>query len=76
MSEDQMDLREQMQKIGDTVSEYKEKLVTTFKGMEVAVKDWNFSVGKMAEEYTVVVNVKLSVKPKSTAATVETDTTM
>jgi hypothetical protein len=63
-SEKQINLNEQMQKIGATIAEYKDKLVTNFKGMEVSVKDWHFSVGKMEEQYNVEVVVKLNIKPK------------
>jgi hypothetical protein len=59
-----MDVTARMQKIGETISEYKEKLVATFKDMEVDVKDWHFAVGKADKEYTVEINVKLGIKPK------------
>ena len=58
------DMTERIQKIGQTVNEYKDTIVNTFKDMDVDVKDWNFAVGKSAEEYTVEVNVKLGIKPK------------
>ncbi len=35
-----------------------------FKDMDVEVKDWHFTVGKLENEYTVEVNVKLCIKPK------------
>jgi hypothetical protein len=64
MSGKSMDMTERMQKIGETVSEYKEKLVSTFKDMDVEVKDWHFAVGKAEKEYIVEVNVKLGIKSK------------
>lgn len=64
-SEVQVNLNEQMQKIGATISEYKDKLTATFKDMDVAVKDWHFSVGKSDKEYNIEVVVKLNVKPKA-----------
>ncbi len=64
MSDKNIDVTERMQKIGETVSEYKDKLVSTFKDMDIEVTDWHFAVGKNDKEYTVEVNVKLSVKPK------------
>jgi hypothetical protein len=57
---------ERMQKIGETVNQYKDALVATFKDMEVEIKDWNFAVGKAEKEYNVEVNVKLTIKPKKT----------
>jgi len=67
MSEKSVDVPEQIHKIGETISEYKDKLVATFKDMEVEVKDWHFSVGKAEKEYTIEVNVKLGIKPKKQA---------
>jgi ribosome-associated translation inhibitor RaiA len=64
MSGKNIDVTERMQKIGETIAEYKDKLVSTFKDMEVEVKDWHFAVGKAEKEYTVEVNVKLGIKPK------------
>ena len=60
----EIDVTGPIHKIGETISEYKDKLVATFKDMDVEVKDWNFAVGKAENEYTVEVNVKLSIKPK------------
>jgi hypothetical protein len=64
MSDKNIDMTARMQKIGETISEYKDKIVSTFKDMEVEVKDWHFSVGKAEKEYIVEVNVKLGIKPK------------
>ena len=64
MPENKIDMTERLQKIGETVSEYKDSLMAHFKDMDVEVKNWNFSVGNMDKEYTVEVNLKLSIKPK------------
>ena len=64
MSEKHIDVTERLNKIGQTVNEYKDVLMSHFKDMDVYVKEWNFTVGKLEKEYTVEVNVKLSVKPK------------
>ena len=65
MSESEVNITERLQKIGQTVQEYKDTIVEHFKDMEVNVKDWNFAVGKTEEEYTVEISVKLGIKPKS-----------
>jgi len=57
-------MTEKLQKIGETVNQYKEALVAAFKDMEVEIKDWNFAVGKAEKQYNVDVTVKLSIKPK------------
>ena len=64
MSESEVNITERLQKIGQTVQEYKDTIVKHFKDMEVNVKDWNFAVGKTEEEYTVEISVKLGIKPK------------
>lgn len=50
--------------MGQTAQEYRDAVVNQFKDMEVDLKDWNFSVGKMEDEYTVEVNVKLGIRSK------------
>jgi hypothetical protein len=35
-----------------------------FKDMDVEVKDWHVSVGKMEKEYDLDVTLKLVIKPK------------
>jgi hypothetical protein len=64
MSESEVDITERLQKIGQTVQEYKDAVVGHFKDMEVDVRDWNFAVGKTEKEYTVEFSVKLGIKPK------------
>ena len=64
MTDKPIDMTDRLQKIGQTVSEYKDTLVITFKDMDVEIKDWNFTVGKQEKEYTVEVNAKLCIKPK------------
>ncbi len=64
MTDKHVDVTERLKEIGETVSEYKDSLVKHFKDMDVEVKTWNFSVGQLEKEYTVEVNVKLSIKPK------------
>jgi hypothetical protein len=67
MSEKHVDMTERLQKIGQTVNEYKDALTSHFKDMDVDIKDWHFTVGKLEKEYTVEVNVKLVIKPKEEA---------
>jgi hypothetical protein len=64
MTDKHVDITERLQNIGQTISEYKDSLMHHFKDMDVEVKTWNFTVGKLEKEYTVEVNVKLSIKPK------------
>jgi hypothetical protein len=64
MSDNHIDVTERLQKIGQTVNEYRDSVMNHFKDMDVEVKDWHFTVGKLENEYTVEVNVKLCIKPK------------
>ncbi len=66
MSEKQINIPERLQKIGETVNQYKDSLISAFKDMDVEVKDWNFAVGKVEKQYNVDVSVKLTLKPKKT----------
>ena len=60
----EVNMTEKLQKIGQTAQDYKDAIVSQFKDMEVEVKDWNFSVGKVEKEYTVEVNLKLGIRSK------------
>jgi len=64
MSEKRIDMTERLAKIGETVASYRDSLMAHFKDMDVEIKDWHFSVGKLEKEYNVDVTVKLSIKPK------------
>ncbi len=64
MTEKNIDITERLQNMGQTVSEYKNSLMNHFKDMDVEVKNWNFAVGNTDKEYTIEINVKLSIKPK------------
>jgi len=59
-----VDITKQLQKVGQTVNEYRDVLMSLFKDMDVDIKTWNLAVGKLEKEYTVDVNVKLGLKPK------------
>ena len=64
MPETSINITEKLQKIGQTAQEYKDAIVGEFKDMEVDVKNWNFSVGKMEKEYIVDLNLKLGIRSK------------
>lgn len=64
MPETSINITEKLQKVGQTAQEYKDAIVSQFKDMDVDVKDWNFSVGKMEKEYIVEVNLKMGIRTK------------
>ncbi len=59
-------ITDKLQKIGQTAQDYKDAIVSQFKDMDVEVKGWNFTVGKMDKEYIVEVNLKLGIRSKNT----------
>jgi len=62
--ETSINITEKLQQMGQKAQEYKDAIVNQFKDMEVDVKDWNFSVGKSADEYIVEVNLKIGIRSK------------
>ena len=64
MPEKQMDMTERISKIGETINQYRESIMAHFKDMEVEVKGWHVSVGKMEKEYDIDITLKLAIKPK------------
>jgi len=64
VTDKQVDVTGRVQKLGDTVSEFRDMVIKNFKDMDVEVKNWNFTVGQLEKEYTVEVNVKLCIKSK------------
>ena len=64
MPEKNMDVAERISKIGETVNKYRESVMEHFKDMDVEVKEWNVTVGKMDKVYDVSIALKLAIKPK------------
>ena len=62
--ESSINITEKLQKIGETAQDYRDAIMAQFKDMEVEVKNWNFSVGKVEKDYSVEVNLKLAIRPK------------
>ena len=65
MSESDITMNERLQKLGQTLQEYRDTVVAHIKNMEVEIEDWNFAVGKKEDKYTVEVAVKVGIMPKS-----------
>jgi hypothetical protein len=64
MTEKEVNVPERLQEIGKKIGEYRDIVTKEFKDMEVNVKNWNFTVGKAEEEYTLEVNLKVAIRPK------------
>jgi hypothetical protein len=64
MTEKEINVPERLQEIGKKIGEYRDIVTKEFKDMEVNVRNWNFTVGKAEEEYTLEVNLKVAIRPK------------
>ena len=65
MSETSFNISEKMSKISQSAKDYRDALAEQFKDVEFDVKNWNFSVGKIEDEYNVEVNFKLGIRSKN-----------
>jgi hypothetical protein len=57
LTDKNVDVSEQLHRISQTISEYKDLLMNHSKDMAAEVKNWNFAVGNAANQCTVEVNV-------------------
>jgi hypothetical protein len=64
MSGEHIDVKEQIQKMGEKWDEFQKTWVTHFKNMEVEVLEWNFGVGKTGEDTIFEMKAKVAVRPK------------
>ena len=64
MSEKSVNITEKIAKISETVGEYKNSVVAALKDMDDEVKDSNFSVSRIDDQYNIDLTLKLTVKAK------------
>ncbi len=64
MSEQKIDIKEQIQKMGEKWNEFQQTWVSHFKDMEVDVLEWNFNVGKTGEDTIFEMKAKVAVRQK------------
>ena len=64
MSEKSVNITEKIAKISETVGEYKNSVVAALKDMDVEVKESNFSVSRVDDQYNIDLTLKLTVKAK------------
>jgi hypothetical protein len=64
MSEQHLDVKEQMQKMSEKWSEFQKTWVSHFKDMDVEVLEWNFGVGKTGEDTIFEMKAKVAVRQK------------
>ena len=64
MSEQHIDIKEQIQKMGEKWSEFQKTWVNHFKDMDVEVLEWNFGVGKNGIDTIIDVKAKVAIRQK------------
>jgi hypothetical protein len=64
MSEQHIDVKEQMAQMGEKWSDFQKTWVSHFKDMEVEVLEWNFGVGKTGEDTIFELKAKVAVRQK------------
>ena len=64
MDEEQVDIKEQIEKIGENFNELKKTYVTHIKDHNVEIKSWTFTVNKADNGYIVDFAAKVEIMPK------------
>ncbi len=64
MDEEQVDVKEQIEKIGENFNELKKTYVTHIKDHNVEIKSWTFTVNKADNGYIVDFAAKVEIMPK------------
>ena len=64
MSEQHIDVKEQIEKMGEKWSEFQKSWVNHFKDLGFEVLEWNFGVGKNEKEYIIDLKAKVAVREK------------
>jgi hypothetical protein len=64
MSEQHIDVKEQIEKMGEKWNEFQKTWVTHFKNMDVEVLEWNFGVGKTGKDTIIEMKAKIAVRQK------------
>jgi len=64
MSEQKIDVKEQIQKMSEKWGEFQKTWVSHFKDMEVEVLEWNFGIGKTGEDTIFELKAKVAVRQK------------
>lgn len=64
MDEEQVDVKEQIEKIGESFNELKKTYVTHIKDHDVEIKSWTFTANKAGNGYIVDFAAKVAIMPK------------
>ncbi len=64
MSDQHIDVKEQIEKLGEKWSEFQKSWVSNFKDIDFEVLEWNFGVGKNEKEYIIDLKAKVAIREK------------
>ena len=64
MTEQKIDVKEQIEKMGEKWNEFQKTWVSHFKDMDVEVLECNFGVGKIGEDTIFEMKAKVAVRQK------------
>ena len=64
MPEQNIDVKEQIDKIGDKWNEFQKSWISHFKDIDFEVLEWDFGVEKNEKEYIVELKAKVAVREK------------
>ena len=63
MHEEQVDVKEQIEKMGEKFNEFKKTYVAHIKDHDVEIKSWTFTVNKADKGYIIDFAAKVAVMP-------------
>ena len=64
MTEKQIDVKEEIEKMGEKFNEFKKTYVAHIKDHDVEIKSWSFTVNKADNGYIVDFAAKVEIMPK------------
>jgi hypothetical protein len=64
MPEQHIDVKEQIQKMGEMWDEFRKSWVVHLKNMDVEVLEWSFDVGKNGKDNIIEMKAKVAVREK------------
>ena len=64
MPEQKIDVKEQIQKMGEKWSEFQKTWINHFKDMDVEVLEWNFGVGKTGNDISIDMKIQVAIRQK------------
>jgi hypothetical protein len=64
MPEQHIDVKEQIQKMGEMWDEFRKSSIVHLKNMDIEVLEWSFNVGKNGKDHIIEMKAKVAVREK------------